>query len=296
MSMKIPHISVGIPVYNGQNFIAEAIESVLSQTYKDFELIISDNASTDETEVICRKYEQEDARIQYYRAPENRGASWNYNRVFELSQGDYFRWLAADDMLAPTLLEKSAFVLDSYPDVVLCFTWTRDIDASGEEIKIKPSTRDFAAQRPSERFYSLSITVPWHNCEEVFGLIRWRVLESSNLIGPYTDSDRTLLAQLALYGPFYEIREPLFWHRIHEAGSVVVNPQTQQRAAWFDPTLRGKLIFPAWRQAYELFRVIGRSPIAVDEKINSYFKFARWVKRRRKALFMDLRWALKNVF
>ena len=295
MSESHPRVSIGLPVFNGEDYIEEAIESVLQQTYKDFELIISDNASTDASEEICRKFQKVDSRIRYFRASKNMGAAWNYNRVFNLSNGEYFRWLAADDMLAPTLLEKSVFILDGYPEVVLCFTWTRDIDALSEEIKIKSSTREYAAPRPSERFYSLSITVPWHNCEEVFGLIRSDILSKSNLIGPYTDSDRTLLAQLALFGPFYEIREPLFWHRIHDGGSVVVNPKSQLRAAWFDPSLRGKLVLPAWRQTYELFRVIGRSPISKEEKINSYLKLARWIKRRRKALYYDLQWVAKQA-
>lgn len=296
MSEKKPRISVGIPVYNGQAYIAQAIESVLNQTFEQFELVISDNASTDATEEICRSYAEKDSRIHYHRAPENMGAAWNYNQVFKLSEGDYFRWLAADDMLAPTLLGKSCFILDSYPEVVLCFTWTRDIDWNGQELKIKRSTREYFANRPSDRFYSLSEVVPWHNCEEIFGLIRRDVLAKSNLIAPYTDSDRTLLAQIALFGPFYEISEPLFWHRIHDAGSVVVNPDTHERSTWFDPSLRGKIVLPIWRQTFELTRVIAIAPVTLNEKFNSYFKLARWIKRRRKVLYRDLRWAAKNTY
>ncbi len=295
MDEIIPKVSVGLPVYNGQDYLSEAISSVLNQTFADFELVISDNASTDRTEEICWNYAKQDSRVRYFRAQENMGAAWNYNRVFELSRGQYFRWLAADDMFAPTLLEKSVFVLDGYPDVVLCFSWTKDVDSDGQEINVKPSTREYAAVRPSDRFYSLSITVPWHNCEEVFGLIRRDVLENSNLIAPYTDSDRTLLAQLALFGPFYEIPEPLFWHRLHDAGSVVVNPDNHQRAAWFDPTLKGKLIMPVWRQTFELSRVVALSPVSWEEKFFSYLKLARWIKRRRKALYYDLKWVVKNA-
>ena len=96
-----PTISVGLPVFNGENFVREAIESILSQTFSDFELVISDNASTDSTQSICEEYQQKDKRVRYFRSPENRGASWNFNNTFHLSQGEYFKWAAHDDVLLP---------------------------------------------------------------------------------------------------------------------------------------------------------------------------------------------------
>ncbi|MEM7757352.1 MAG: glycosyltransferase family 2 protein [Cyanobacteria bacterium P01_A01_bin.40] len=83
MSQNNPLISIGMPVYNGANFIREAFDSILSQTYENFELIISDNASTDETEKICREYMSQDSRFRYYRSQQNLGAAWNFNRVFD---------------------------------------------------------------------------------------------------------------------------------------------------------------------------------------------------------------------
>lgn len=291
---RAPRVTVGIPVYNGENFLAEAISSVLAQTYTDWELIISDNASTDGTEAICRHYAAQDARVRYFRSDENRGAAWNYNRLVELARGQYFRWLAHDDCLAPSLLEKSVFILDSYPEVVVAFTWTQDIDAAGEFLQVKRSTVHADAATPHFRFRGLSNVVPWHNCEEVFGLIRIDVLRQTALIAPYTDSDRTLLAELGLHGPFYEIPQPLFLHRLHEASSVVVNPDARERAAWFDPA-RKQLVLPSWRQWYELLQVVGRSPVRGREKLNCYVELARWTKRRRKWLGRELAWAARQL-
>lgn len=284
-----PRVTVGLPVFNGEAYLVEAIESVLGQTFTDFELIISDNGSTDGTAAICHAYAARDPRVRYVRSPRNRGAAWNYNRLVELAQGDYFRWLAADDALAPTLLEKSVFILDSYPRVVLAFTWTQDIDAAGRPLQVKRSTVGADAARPHARFRGLANVVPWHNCEEVFGLMRTAILRQTVMIAPYTDSDRTLLAELGLYGPFYEIPQPLFLHRIHTASSVVVNRDERVRAAWFDPRLRGKLLLPNWRQLYELGRVIRHSPVDGLERFYCYLELGRWTKRRRRWLLEDLR-------
>ena len=110
-----PSVSIGLPVYNGEPFVERAINAVLAQTYSDFELVISDNGSTDRTEEICREFAGRDARVKYVRAERNQGAIWNFNRVFELSQGEYFKWAAADDVFLPTFLEKCAQVLDDNP-------------------------------------------------------------------------------------------------------------------------------------------------------------------------------------
>src|SRR5690349_16638091 len=96
MSVKTgkPRVSVGVPVRNGERFLVETLESLLAQTYTDFELIISDNASTDNTEAICREYAARDPRVRYYRSPQDVGLANNYNSLFARSEGDYFKWAA----------------------------------------------------------------------------------------------------------------------------------------------------------------------------------------------------------
>src|SRR3990172_5433048 len=133
--MNIPVVSIGLPVYNGENYIEKAINSILSQTFKDFELIISDNASTDNTMDICKILSAKDRRIRYYRNEINRGAAWNFNRVFQLARGKYFQWACHDDVWIPTLLERYVEVLDQMPKVVLCYTKTTYIDEHGMRIR-----------------------------------------------------------------------------------------------------------------------------------------------------------------
>jgi glycosyltransferase involved in cell wall biosynthesis len=120
--MTTPKVSIGMPVYNGNPFIREALDSLLSQTFTDFELIISDNASTDATEAICREYASKDARIRYVRQPENRGASLNFKFVLDEAVGEYFMWAAADDVWSTQFVELTSAVLDSQSEVGLVFS------------------------------------------------------------------------------------------------------------------------------------------------------------------------------
>src|SRR3989304_6465989 len=118
---ETPLVSVGLPVFNGNKYIEQAIDSILAQTYQNFELIISDNASNDRTQEICQAFVARDKRIKYFRNDKNLGAAPNFNNVFNLSSGKYFKWAAYDDLLAPDFLSRCIDVLESMPDVVLCF-------------------------------------------------------------------------------------------------------------------------------------------------------------------------------
>lgn len=114
-SCKAPQVSIGMPVYNGEATIRKAIDSILAQTFPDFELIISDNASTDGTEAICRKYADQDTRIRYFRQTENLGAGANFEFVLRRSVGAYFMWAAADDRRSRNFLEINVYFLQSNP-------------------------------------------------------------------------------------------------------------------------------------------------------------------------------------
>ena len=134
MSSSSPRVSVGIPVYNGERYLEVAIVSVLNQTYQDFELIISDNASSDHTREICMEYAKQDPRIRYYRNDKNLGAAPNYNRVFQLSDAEYFKWADYDDLIAPDFLSKCIRILDQNPSVVLCYPRAMIIDENGKHL------------------------------------------------------------------------------------------------------------------------------------------------------------------
>lgn len=290
-----PKVSIGLPIYNGERYLEETLDSLLAQTYADFELIISDNGSTDGTERICQEYCARDSRIRYFRNQKNNGAARNYNRVFEFSSGEYFKWAAHDDVLSPTFVEKCVAALDSNPSLVLCFSWLIDIDEEGNELSIRAPTVTYDLVRPHERFRALSEVRPTYTCEAVFGLVRSRVLRKTKLIGSYSDSDRTLLAELGLHGPMYEIPEVLFLHRLHPQSSVKIWPGRQERTAWFDPAYQGRIVFPHWRQLAELLSVIWRSPVSWTERLYCYFHMLNWLKRGRRRLRRDLVSAIEHM-
>src|ERR1700730_635676 len=116
---KAPRLTVGLPVYNGESYLAESLDALLGQSYEDFELIISDNASTDGTADICRGYAKQDSRIRYIRQPHHIGLAPNHNFVAEQGRGEFFKWAAADDLYARDLLKCCVDALDEYPHVVL---------------------------------------------------------------------------------------------------------------------------------------------------------------------------------
>jgi glycosyltransferase involved in cell wall biosynthesis len=282
MDNNHPRVSIGLAVYNGEKYLEEAIDSILGQTYQDFELIISDNASTDRTEEICRKYAAQDNRIRYYRNATNIGGANNENSTVGLARGGYFRWAAHDDVCAPDLLEKYVGVLDREPSVVLCFSMVHDIDENGNIINTISLKQGLSA-KAHERFRELAD--PKHHCEIFYGLIRTGVLRQTRLQQNYTDSDRTLLAELSLYGRFYEIPEPLFFKRYHPQNSYV-NMRT--RMAWFDPSLKGRFVFPYWMQFFDYLRTISRVPLPWSEKVRCYAHMIRWFWDHRKNLAGDI--------
>ena len=211
----IPRVSIGLPVLNGENFIAEAIDSILAQTYENFELIIVDAASIDKTEEICRNYAQKDSRIKYFRQNETRGVYVNYNRLFDLSKGEYFRWHAHDDTIAPNYLENCVTILDTDPEVILVFTRTNHIDENGDLLKKLSHGNKFNVNEPEKRFARL---VHWGSCNVSFGLIRVEMLpeKTSPMMPMHPYAEGVFLLELSLRGRIYEIPEYLWSFRIHD--------------------------------------------------------------------------------
>jgi glycosyltransferase involved in cell wall biosynthesis len=276
MQQQKPRVSIGMPLYNAERYLPQTVDSLLAQTFKDFELIISDNGSTDRTEEICRSYAARDNRILYYRGETNRGAAWNHNRVFELSRGEYFKWATYDDCCAPEFLEKCVSVLDKNPSVVLCYTGIVDIDDDGQFLKLNRClVADYA--RPHERFRIIADHD--HTCEEIYGLIRSSVLKKTPAMGLYCASDQNLLAELALHGRFHEVPEQLFIHRVHLQSSCRLYGDRRLRTVWFDTSAEGRLLFPYERQFWEYVLLIGRVPLPWRERLRCYLLMFRWLKQ-----------------
>ncbi len=284
----MPRVSIGMPVYNGEEFIAEAIESLLKQSFTDFELLIADNASTDRTPGICRDFAAKDTRIKWMPSQVNRGAAWNFNRLFFESKGEFFKWSAADDVTAPEFLEKCVDVLEKNTQAVLCHCHTSKIDSQGARIGQYDLDNGLDVANPATHLRLRSQILPRHSCVHVFGLIRRGILAKTPLIGPYVSSDRVLLAELALHGPHQVIPEYLFARRHHEMTSIHLDERTE-RAEWFDTNKKGKIALPAWRVVGELEMALLRAPLNLGEFLQCEVEILRHCKYRRGALGQDLK-------
>jgi glycosyltransferase involved in cell wall biosynthesis len=281
-----PRISIGLPVFNGEVFLQEVLDSILSQSYPHFELIISDNASTDNTGKICVAYQAKDARIRYIRNPENMGAAWNYNRLVHVAKGEYFKWAAHDDLYHEDFLLKCIAVLDQNPDSVLCFSHIVDIDENGKFIRRNDHSLNTQSMKPYRRFHDLLCR--YHTCLQVFGLIRTACLTKTRLIENYAGSDRALLAELSLVGRFIEIPEILFLHMEHKRRSTRANPTQEPFSEWFDPGNRNRISLPNWRLIGDYIRSAIRGPISWKQHIICLFSILIWIGKNKRSLFSDV--------
>ncbi len=216
--MNKSKISVGLPVFNGEKYLSIAIESILSQTYPDFELIISDNASTDGTESICRAYADTDSRIKYYRNTKNIGLYENFNRVFNLSNCDYFKWASCDDVCKPDLISKCKDVLDLDPEIVLTYAKATFIDERGVAVDKRDPGWNLTAEDPIER--AKYVIRAHHSINSFYGLIRSVELRRTGLFDFYPRADHVLLLKLSLLGKFYEVPDALYLRRLHLESSI----------------------------------------------------------------------------
>lgn len=291
--MSGPTVSVGLPVYNGERYVERAIRSILRQDYRDIELIVSDNGSTDGTKAVCRRLAASDPRLRYVCSDINRGAAWNFNHVVAVATGRYFKWASADDELAHNYISTCIQVLIEDASVVVAHPMTVDIDDEGSIVKVWASQP--AADHPTAHERLGSLLRRNHQCFPVFGLMRRDVLMRTGLVGRYPESDDVLVAELALHGRIVEIPYPLFLHREHSGRSVVVNPSSRSRVAWFDPSRAGSIVFPAWRLFYEYLHAIHRSPVHAPERLRCYLELRHWLRRNSVNMLRNLARAAVEV-
>jgi glycosyltransferase involved in cell wall biosynthesis len=271
-----PKVTIGIPVYNGARFLADAIAAVSAQTYQNLQIIICDNASTDGTQAICERFAQIDPRIAYIRQARNVGAAANFNHCVTLATGKYFKWAAHDDLIAPSFVERCVDALERDPDAVLCQSQVKIIDANGVWL----ATHDpslFGTTSP-DRIARLGgrLTTAW--CKEVFGLIRRHVLLQSVLIGGYPASDEVLLAELALRGRFVILPEPLFSNREHPGRSTRgarLDHASLERQRWFKPELPSKPMLPTRTLYAAHLHVIHRQVTGRSDRLRCYAHLLR---------------------
>jgi glycosyltransferase involved in cell wall biosynthesis len=257
-------VTVGLPVYNGARYLPSALEALAAQTYADLEIVISDNCSTDETEEICRAFAAQDERVRYIRRTENRGAAWNFNSVVTESSSPYFKWAAADDVLAPECVERCVAVLDETDDrVVLVYPLTKLIDEEGAVIGDWHDGVDLRQAAAHDRLRALVQNLVLGH--PIFGVVRRRELDRTRLNGSFPSSDYVLLAELALLGEIRRLDEPLFFRRIHPGSSRNANASTEALAEWFGSS--SAVHYERTRLFAEHLRAIASSPIPPGERI-----------------------------
>lgn len=284
-TQKIPLVSIGLAVYNGENYLREALDALLSQTWTDFELIISDNASTDRTQQICLEYAARDSRIIYHRNDRNVGGVVNLNSTIQKARGKYLKLAAHDDLFQPDFLRQCVEVLEKNPEIVLCCSKTRLIDEAGQlyyghagdvdmryvELMNADLLIPTDHPAPSKRF--AAVLTSYHYFYPIFGVIRMdAVRKLSRLIGTYAGGDSFFLARLALLGPFYEVPEVLSLLRRHPNQSLNLGTLSLQLySIWFDTSNRGKLVFPAWSRLADLLEGIFQAPLSFLERLKCLF-------------------------
>lgn len=277
-----PRVSVGVPVYNGANYLREALESIVSQTFEDFEVVISDNASTDETPDICAEFVEKDERFQYVRNRRNIGAGPNYHQIFELSSGEYFKIANHDDVCHPRFLELCVAALDARPDAVCAFPATVDIDESGEIVRELPKRPKFGSPDVGTRL--------WEGLrfgeepQALFGVLRSDVVAKTGIMDSVPSADRVWLTELLMYGPFVEIDEPLFLHREHPLRSVHTAGRGHASMAWWDPSKMKRFSFPYWRMFGSLARAIRSSPLRGADRREAYSLMFKWTRENMHAM------------
>jgi glycosyltransferase involved in cell wall biosynthesis len=268
-----PRITVGLPVYNGERFVGEAIKSVLDQTFTDFELVISDNASTDATEEICRDFAASEPRIRYVRSPTNMGGALNHNRCVELATAPFFKWTAHDDVIGSTLLERCLEALEADPSLVAAFPAVRYIDAEGVVTEEPPGgDLSFPEDDAGRRAWRLVRTGTPH--EGVFSLfyslVRRDTLERTRLHGTYIAADQVFVFELVLAGRIAKVPDATLLRRLHPESSMQTHRSASERAEWFLTGARKRWLVPHWTLMANHFAAVARSHASPGGKLRAY--------------------------
>jgi glycosyltransferase involved in cell wall biosynthesis len=279
-----PRVSVGVPVYNGEAFLRQTLDSLLAQTFRDFELIIADNASTDGTAAICQEYAGRDSRIRYVRNEVNIGANPNFNRLVALARAPYFKLANADDLCHPELLARCVSVLDHHPEAVLCYARAQLIDEQGHVIRDHDDNLDLRSSRASDRFRAVFERLGLVNVHQ--GVIRTDVLRKVPRMAAYPGADGHLVAELALHGEFYEVPDRLFFRRMHTGASSGLTTLEEVQAL-VDPSRTAPSFLTVHAHIAYLTALV-RAPLSLHERLAVTHWVIRSLLWRRRTLGREI--------
>ena len=280
---RVPRLTVGLPVYNGEKYLGEAIESLLGQTYEDFEIVISDNASTDGTADICEGYRKQDGRIRYFRQPRNVGLSPNHNFTLDMASGELFKWASHDDLHGRDFLKLCIEALDNYPDVVLAHCWTARIDDAAKVFKVEEYQLKTESPSAPTRFAS---TLFDSGGDDDGGVIRTAVLRRIAPQGSHYRADRTPISELVLHGRFYHVPDWIFFRRDHPDRAEQKFRDARSWCTNLDPRRADRLRHPVARLYAEYIWTyavgIHRAPITPADRRACYRHLMAWMADRAR--------------
>lgn len=283
-----PRLSIGLPVYNAEDFLAESFDALLGQSYTDFELIVSSNASTDRTDEICLRYQAADPRIRFVRQPRNLGAAPHHDVVFRRARGELFKWASGDDLYARDLFERSVDLLDEHPEAILAHSWTAAVDEQGRVTQAMPYPLATDSSSAPERFRSMLFggdDFPGAICaDDFYGVIRADVLRRVKPHDSFHHADQTFMAELALNGPFVQHPDWLYFRRQHAGRLHETSPSVRSWCANLDPRRADRFRHPTARLVGEFVwgyaAAIQRAPLTAEDRRTCRRHLAQWVASR----------------
>jgi glycosyltransferase involved in cell wall biosynthesis len=279
-------VTIGVPVYNGENYLAQALSSIEQQTYENITVLVSDNASTDGTEQIGRSFASRDKRFVYWRNERNIGAVPNYDKVFHAAQTPLFKWAAHDDWIEPRFVETCVEGLENDPGAVLAFTGARQVDEHDQETTPLIHYTEITAEDPVERFREIVRRERLNLA--IFGVIRHEVLGRTHLQGTYHASSRVLVSELAILGRFIRVPDVLFVHRNHPSGSLRAYNNAHELRHWYDTSKSAKGYMPRWAYLGGLLKAAEIGDLTLPQRMAVRGEAFRWAAEKPKGLLGDL--------
>ena len=258
-----PLISIGMPIYNEGRFLNESLESLLGQSYPNLELVISNNASTDESADICADYAARHDNVHFFQFDENQGAVANFRKVLDQAQGEYFMWAAGHDVWHLDYVQRCYEAMQRWPESVVAFGSTNWIDINGNPHSRQSGWIDTRGMHLIARY----MTVYWGNMNPVLGLIRTSALRECRFVET-TGVDLVILTQLALLGDFVHADNTTWSRREFREEAVYADKlkRYQSENYGLDQSRLGSM-FPLARLPVELLRVVISSRISLPQKL-----------------------------
>lgn len=286
-------VTIGLPCYNAERYLAQSIESLLAQTFQDFTLIVCDNASTDATGEIARRYADADPRVRYHRNPLNVGMPGNFNRAFELSNSKYFKWSTADDYWHPQMLATAVAILEADPAIGLVHPCVVLVDGEGRELRRYDDQLHLMQEDPADRFcFALDHLQLVHHH---LGVLRTETIRRTQLFSKHVAADLGFVAEMSLYGKFWRVPDYHIFRRMHPDSSSWQRGNKDHEARRFHAANVRRTPFNTWRIHAAYWRAARRAPLTLAQQLRIYKRLLKSLYWDQEALTAELREDLRRA-